>query len=104
MPTDQGRRDVIALKIYTHLGHGEPQDRALRRRGDAGHAKTGIWESLQPQNIMMGESIGQTMGFVESGNAQLGFVALSQVLAPNLREREVTGMSRTICTNRSNKT
>ncbi len=38
-----------------------------------------LWESLQPQ-IVMGESLGQTMGFIESGNAQLGFVALAQVL------------------------
>jgi molybdate transport system substrate-binding protein len=33
----------------------------------------------------MGENISQTMGFVESGKAELGFVALSQVLAPNLK-------------------
>ena len=41
--------------------------------------KLELWESVQPQ-IVMGESIGQTMGFIESGNAQLGFVALSQTL------------------------
>lgn len=43
-----------------------------------------LWENLQPQ-IVMGESLGQTMGFIESGNAQLGFVALSQVLDPKFK-------------------
>ena len=43
-----------------------------------------LWENLQPQ-IVMGESLGQTMGFIESGNAQLGFVALSQVLDPKIK-------------------
>lgn len=41
--------------------------------------KLGVWESVQPR-IVMGESLGQTMGFIESGNAELGFLALSQVL------------------------
>lgn len=45
-----------------------------------------LWESLQPY-IVMGESLGQTMGFIESGNAQLGFVALSQVLDPKITGR-----------------
>jgi molybdate transport system substrate-binding protein len=33
---------------------------------------------LEPK-IVQGESIGQAFGFVSSGNAELGFVALSQV-------------------------
>lgn len=48
--------------------------------------KLELWDSLQP-HIVMGESLGQTMGFIESGNAQLGFVALSQVLDPKIREQ-----------------
>lgn len=46
--------------------------------------KLGVWESVQPR-IVMGESLGQTMGFVESGNAELGFLALSQVLDPKIK-------------------
>lgn len=46
--------------------------------------KLAIWEALQPR-IVMGENLGQTMGFIESGNAQLGFIALSQVLDPKLK-------------------
>jgi len=46
--------------------------------------KLELWESLQPK-IVMGENIGQTMGFIESGNADLGFVALSQALDPKIK-------------------
>lgn len=46
--------------------------------------KLQLWDSVQPQ-IVMGENIGQTMGFIESGNAQLGFLALSQVMDPKIK-------------------
>lgn len=39
----------------------------------------GQWERLQPQ-VVQGDSIGQTYGFVHTGHAELGFVAYSQVL------------------------
>jgi len=40
----------------------------------------GLRSTLQPK-IVQGENIGQTFQFVQTGNAQLGFVALSQVMA-----------------------
>jgi molybdate transport system substrate-binding protein len=39
----------------------------------------GVYESLQPK-IVTGESIAQAHQFISTGNAMLGFVALSQVL------------------------
>lgn len=39
----------------------------------------GLWETLQSK-LVTGENIGQTFQFVASGNAELGFVALSQTL------------------------
>lgn len=39
----------------------------------------GLTEALTPK-IVTGESISQTLQFIESGNAELGFVALSQVI------------------------
>ena len=40
----------------------------------------GLWPSLQSQ-VVMGENIAQTHQFVSTGNAPMGFVALSQVWA-----------------------
>jgi molybdate transport system substrate-binding protein len=42
--------------------------------------KLGLWDALQPK-LVRGENIGQTFQMVESGNAELGFVALSYVLS-----------------------
>lgn len=39
----------------------------------------GQWASIEPR-LVQGESIGQAYSFIATGNAELGFVALSQVL------------------------
>lgn len=46
----------------------------------------GLWEALQPQ-LVRGENIAQTLQFVTSGNAAVGFVARAQVdaLPPTVR-------------------
>lgn len=41
----------------------------------------GLWETLAPK-IVQGQNIGQAHALVASGNADLGFVALSYVLSP----------------------
>jgi molybdate transport system substrate-binding protein len=43
-------------------------------------SRLGVLESLRPR-LVQGENIAQTYQFVASGNAELGFVALSQVQA-----------------------
>ena len=48
--------------------------------------KLGAWADAQPK-LVVGENITQTAQFVETGNADAGFVALSLVLAPNLKTK-----------------
>ena len=43
-------------------------------------AKLGLSDRLKP-NLIIGETIAQTYQFVKTGNAALGFVALSQVMS-----------------------
>lgn len=38
----------------------------------------GVWQGLE-EKLVIGESIAQTFQFVESGNAELGFIALAQL-------------------------
>ncbi len=77
---------------------------AVLRRGDFNHLaianpKTAPFGSATVQTmqklklddrlrkkIVQGENVGQTLLFVASGNAELGFVSLSQVLDPRIKE------------------
>ena len=43
----------------------------------------GLWPQIQDR-LVRGENVGQTFHFIFSKNVQLGFVALSQVLAPKV--------------------
>jgi molybdate transport system substrate-binding protein len=42
----------------------------------------GLWDTIRPK-LVMGENIGQTFSMVDSGAAQMGFVATSAVLVPD---------------------
>ncbi|HIK58708.1 MAG TPA: molybdate ABC transporter substrate-binding protein, partial [Nitrospinaceae bacterium] len=44
----------------------------------------GLWKKLQPF-LVRGENIAQTLQFVATGNAELGFVAKSQVEDPRFQ-------------------
>ena len=43
--------------------------------------RRGLWESLR-ERIVQGQDVGQAYAFVHSGNAELGFVAYSQIVRP----------------------
>jgi molybdenum ABC transporter molybdate-binding protein len=44
--------------------------------------------SIVPKHTVMGENINQTYRFIESGNAPLGFIALSQAIAAGLPDTQ----------------
>lgn len=72
---------VLETAGFRHLAIGNPD---LAPYGEAARAlmrSLGLWEELQPK-LVRGENIAQTFQFVISGNAELGFVARSQLLAP----------------------
>jgi len=82
--TDPGLVDpagaVLAGDRFRHLAIPNPE---LAPYGAAARQVLqglGLWQRLAPR-LVQGEDIGQTYQFVETGNAELGFVALSQVRA-----------------------
>ena len=78
--------ETLYSKNYTRLAITNPKNAPYGLAAMQAMQKLKIWDKLQPQHIIiMGENIGQTMGFIESGNAQLGFVALSQIMDPKLK-------------------
>ena len=78
--------ETLYSKNYTRLAITNPKNAPYGLAAMQAMQKMRIWDKLQPQHIIiMGENIGQTMGIIESGNAQLGFVALSQIMDPKIK-------------------
>jgi molybdate transport system substrate-binding protein len=71
---------ILTKRTYHYLAIANPK---LAPYGEAAKQvleKLGLWETLHSQ-LVRGENIGQAYQFVMSGNAELGFVALSQISA-----------------------
>ena len=64
---------------FDHLALADPKLAPYGAAAVDVMAKLGLTASLRPK-LVQGESIGQTFQFVSTGNAALGFVALSQVM------------------------
>ena len=76
--------DTLKNGKFKHLAIANPKTAPYGTAAMQAMMKLGVWESLQPR-LVMGENLGQTSGFLESGNAELGFLALSQVLDEKLK-------------------
>lgn len=69
----QGKFRLLAMSNPALAPYGEAAKQTLGRLG--------LWQRFQGR-IVMGETVGQAHALVASGNAELGFVALSSVLSP----------------------
>jgi molybdate transport system substrate-binding protein len=78
--------ETLKTGTFMHLAMANPKTAPYGAAAMQAMQKIGVWEKLQPR-VVMGENLGQTMGFIESGNADLGFVALSQALDPKLKNK-----------------
>ena len=72
------RGDVLKRQGFAHLAVAAPQLAPYGAAAMQTLSRLGLAEALAPK-LVQGESIAQTYSFVASGNAELGFVALSQV-------------------------
>lgn len=68
----------IALANPKHAPYGKAAEAALR--------SAGLWESSQSK-IVLGENVSQALQFIQSGNAEIGIVALSLALAPGIKDQ-----------------
>lgn len=65
----------IAIANPKHAPYGKRAEEALR--------STGMWSAVEPK-LVYGENIAHTAQFVQTGNAQIGIIALSLALNPEL--------------------
>lgn len=71
--------EVLKEEGFRHLAVANPRLAPYGLAAQRVLESRGLWQVLQPR-LVRGENIGQTFQFVFSGNAELGFVALSQYL------------------------
>ena len=70
---------VLKQGGFAHLSLADPKLAPYGAAGIETMKALGLYESIQPK-IVTAENITQAYQFISSGNAELGFVALSQVL------------------------
>lgn len=68
----------IAIANPKHAPYGKRAEEALRA--------SGLWEKLEPK-LVYGENIAHTAQFVQTGNAQVGIIALSLAINPELASK-----------------
>lgn len=72
---------VLAQGRYRHLAIASPKTAPYGLAAQQVLENLDLWERLTAEKrLVTGENITHTLQFVQSGNAQLGFVALSQVI------------------------
>jgi molybdate transport system substrate-binding protein len=73
-----GQGEVLKKGDFKHLALANPKAAPYGAAAMQAMKKLGVLDSIQPR-IVQGENISQAHQFVATGNAELGFVALSQV-------------------------
>ncbi|UYO01402.1 MAG: molybdate ABC transporter substrate-binding protein [Devosia sp.] len=76
---DLGDGEAALTADYAKLAIADPQAAPYGKAAVETLTALGLYDQLAPK-LVQGENISQTLQFVESGNAELGFVAASQVL------------------------
>jgi molybdate transport system substrate-binding protein len=73
--------EVLRGKSFNRLAIANPRLAPYGAAAKQTMEKLAVWQALQGR-LVQGENIAQTFQFVSSGNADLGFVALSQIREP----------------------
>ena len=78
---------VLNYKNFRYLAIANPKTAPYGKAAEQVLRKKGFWEQIQ-NRLVRGENISQTFQFVMTGNADIGFIALSQ-----LRKNQGLGFS-----------
>src|SRR5208282_2945367 len=85
-PLDVERKglDVLLYPSVKKISIANPQHAPYGRAAVAALNHYGLYEKISDR-LVMGENVSQAAQFVESGNAQAGFVALAHAVAPAMQ-------------------
>lgn len=76
----------LADPRFKRIAIANPRHAPYGKRAEEVLAAAGVLEQLRPR-LVLGDNIAQTAQFVQTGNADVGIVALSLVLAPAVRDQ-----------------
>lgn len=76
---DLGDGEAALKADFSHIAIADPRAAPYGRAAVEALTALGLYEALGPE-VVWGENTSQTLQFVDTGNAELGFVAASQVL------------------------
>lgn len=80
---EQGMNAILDPSVQK-IAIANPQHAPYGRAAVAALKHTELYDKVSPR-IVMGENVSQAAQFVESGNAQVGFVALAHAMAPEMK-------------------
>lgn len=78
-------KTTLTQQSFAHLAIANPKTAPYGKAAEQTLRSLGLWERIKPR-LVYGENIAQTFQFVSSKNAELGFVAHSQVLSSNIQQ------------------
>ena len=79
-------KSILHRRNFKHLALANPKTAPYGKAAVTALQRLNLWTSISPA-IVQGENISQTFHFVATGNAEVGFIALSQVLDPRLENK-----------------
>ncbi|MDE2173747.1 MAG: molybdate ABC transporter substrate-binding protein [Betaproteobacteria bacterium] len=79
LPVKEQGEQILRKGDFAHVSIANPKTAPYGTAAIEAMKKMGVYEPLKPK-IVEGSNIGQTFDFVATGNAQAGFVALSQAI------------------------
>ena len=85
---DAGRMTLASLtdpKI-TRIAIANPKHAPYGKRAEEALRASGLWEKVEPK-LVYGENIAQTAQFVQTGNAEVGIIALALAINPELANK-----------------
>ncbi|HEY6528158.1 MAG TPA: molybdate ABC transporter substrate-binding protein [Cellvibrionaceae bacterium] len=78
--------DFLTNNAITHIAIANPAHAPYGKRAKEALQASGKWQSLEAK-LVYGESISETAQFVQTGNAQVGIIALALALSPALSSK-----------------
>jgi molybdate transport system substrate-binding protein len=88
MSRDAGKMTLIDLAgpAIRKIAIANPQHAPYGKRAEEALKAAGVWEKIESK-LVYGENVAQAAQFVQTGNAQVGIIALSLALSPELAKQ-----------------